>query len=42
MIAPQISMADDLLIMPSCVTHEVPPFESDELRVTIVINLSIK
>jgi len=33
---------DDLLIMPSCVTHEVPPFESDELRVTIVINLSIK
>ena len=33
---------DDLLITPSCVTHEVPPFESDELRVTIVINLSIK
>ena len=33
---------DDLIITPSCVTHEVPPFESDELRVTIVINLSIK
>jgi len=33
---------DDLIITPSCVTHEVPPFESDELRVTIVTNLSIK
>jgi len=33
---------DDLIITPSCVVHEVPPFESDELRVTIVINLSIK
>lgn len=33
---------DDILITPSCLVHEVPPFESDELRVTIVINLSIK
>ena len=33
---------DEIHIMPSEVEHEVPPFESDELRVTIVVNLSIK
>ena len=33
---------DEIHIMPSEVEHEVPPFNSDELRVTIVVNLSIK
>ena len=32
----------DFIITPSSVVHEVPTFKSDELRVTLVINLSIK
>jgi len=33
---------DDFVITPSSLIHEVPPFKSDELRVTLVVNLSIK
>ena len=36
------AVEDEVHIMPSEVEHEVPPFVSDELRVTIVVNLSIK
>lgn len=32
---------NDFLITPSSVIHEVPPFKSDELRVTLVCNLQI-
>ena len=33
---------NDFVITPSSLIHEVPPFKSDELRVTIVVNLQIK
>lgn len=33
---------NDFIITPSALVHEVPPFKSDELRVTLVINLQIK
>ena len=33
---------NDFIITPSAVLHEVPSFKSDELRVTIVVNLQIK
>lgn len=33
---------DTFVITPSSLIHEVPPFKSDELRVTLVINLQIK
>jgi hypothetical protein len=33
---------NEIHIMPSEVEHEVPPFESDELRITIVVNFAIK
>ena len=33
---------DDFVITPSALIHEVPPFKSDELRVTLVVNLQIK
>ena len=36
------AVEDEIHIMPSEVEHEVPPFVSDELRVTIVVNLRIK
>jgi len=32
----------DFIITPSSVVHEVPTFNSDELRVTLVVNLQIK
>ena len=33
---------NDFIITPSAVLHEVPSFKSDELRVTLVVNLQIK
>ena len=33
---------NDFIITPSALVHEVPPFKSDELRVTLVVNLQIK
>ena len=33
---------DDFIITPSSIIHEVPTFTSDELRVTLVVNLQIK
>ena len=33
---------DDFVITPSALIHKVPPLKSDELRVTLVVNLQIK
>lgn len=33
---------DEIIITPGCLEHLVPSFETDELRMTLVINISLK